>query len=138
MRGGKYQMKDVGLPNLKPEREIFYMEFDAWGRSSRSCDGWGLCNFRACFLCCVDDNGYKIDCETKTEMVRTGWIYLTGQTGYFSIELDPSNPEEQAAIDDQSTLYVDYDIYTNDLKIHSGEYAYDSSLGGYNVDVTLQ
>jgi len=122
---------------------LYHAAWDEWGRASRNCNGWGLCNFVDCSFCCIDDvTGEQVDCLTGNSPDENTAIVLIEeghQSGTLTIRLDSSNPIQQAAISNQKTLEIDQDLTGQYFTVLSGSYAFDSSIGdngGYAVDVS--
>jgi hypothetical protein len=121
--------------------KIVYATWDGWGRISQECDGWDLCNFDICALCCVDDLGNIIDCENETEKLRAAEIITDSSTGIgvMVIKLKTSDTEQNNAINNTLTLSIDADIISDGYRIQAGQYGFDPNIGdhgGYELPVT--
>ncbi|PYE78632.1 hypothetical protein DFQ11_1255 [Winogradskyella epiphytica] len=121
--------------------KVYFATWDEWGRSSKDCKGWGLCNYTSCWFCCIDENEDIVDCNTSQSVDNSGTITINPITnlGHLVIELNPSVTIQNDAIVNQKTFYIDNDIITTDAIVHKGDYSFDSSIGlfgGYSIDVT--
>ena len=118
--------------SAQSKKYIYYADGDGWGRESSDCNGWGLCKFRDCWFCEVEE----LD-------VHVGTIEFDDETneGFLIIKLDPSEAIQDSAIANQWTFYVDQDIYNPNSTLHKGAYAFDStvgSYGGYRIPITIK
>ncbi len=127
---------------LEPVREFYviYMDWDGWGRTSRDCRGFGLCNFTSCTFCCIE-NGVIVSCNNSNRIPNSGVANIDKKTnkGFLTIKLDPIFSDQKDAISNRETLHIDIDLTKDGFTLHKGEYAFDSSMGkhgGYNVKVT--
>jgi hypothetical protein len=112
---------------------VYYIEWDGeWGRTSKDCQGWGLCNFKSCWFCC-ELNGCIIDCSSNEKMYGAGIVEINPKdnTGFLIIQLSPDNEAEKKAISNNEILYVDEDIVNCDVTLLKGEYSFDKSIGKY-------
>lgn len=122
----------------KPSYHLFYATWKAWGRKAKGCDGWGLCDFKACFSCTVDE------AKETSRYVAPGQVNTETNKGNLTINLDPSDSASYQAITTQSPLYVDDDIISDDsnnVVIKAGIYPFNPSIGengGYVLDVEIQ
>ena len=119
---------------------IFFAEWDEWGRSSRNCAGWGLCNYRDCWFCCTDERDNIVSCNDNVRIVNSGKALIDSDTneGFLYIKLDPDVAEQADAITDQLILYIDDDIVGENFTARKGEYLFNSeigSFGGYMIPV---
>jgi hypothetical protein len=117
-----------------------YITWASFGRELLACLGFGLCHFDACFNCCTE-NGNIVECPTSIPQMRAGIIRIEdGQSeGILTIKLNPNDPEQENAINNTLTLYVDEDIDNDGYIIHEGQYSYDPNVGndgGYILNVT--
>lgn len=107
--------------------------WDEWGRASRNCDGWGLCNAQ-----------WFPPCEESGAITYSGFATtleqdLNNQKHYIEILLD----QPTSLAPDTLTLFVDNPIilYTasymgHDHTFQQGSYSFDESLGdfgGYKI-----
>ncbi len=111
---------------------IFYATWEEWGRASRNCAGWGLCNFESCWTCEIADR----------PGVHTGKVVYNDETGKgtLSIELDQSEEIQIEAITWELPFTVDKDIVNDNVTVRKGIYKFDSKVGpygGYLVDVLV-
>lgn len=107
---------------------LVYVDWSEWGRTSRDCAGWGLCNFNSCTFCCIDENtGNIVSCNQQNRFPRSCKIVLYEDNigGYLEIRLDKSLQEENNAIINKLTLFIDNDIINDGIKLHKGEYKFD-------------
>lgn len=134
-----------GESNMRQPQELtprfFNVAWDEWGRASNDCDGWGLCNFSACFGCCFDEWDRQVDCETGQVLRMGGEIAIdtTTNLGYMTIKLDTSYDVQKDAIDNQWNFYIDEDIIEDDITLIKGVYPYDSGIGpngGYEINAS--
>ena len=118
--------------SAKKEYHIYFADWDEWGRSSKSCNGWGLCNFRDCWSCCVDE-GVILNCNEKTVNYNSGKVVLDSETkqGFLIIELNINNNIQKQAIINKEILSLDNDLTSTKTILHKGEYVFDSSIGKY-------
>jgi hypothetical protein len=119
---------------------IVFADWDEWGRTSKECASWGLCNFRSCTFCCVQE-GTIVDCPTKSRMPNSGTIKIDTLTnkGFLYIELDPLFDIQKLAIDKKEIFYIDDDLSNKEFIIKKGQYPFNSSIGkygGYKIDAT--
>lgn len=133
--------------SAKREKEkrfhIFYADWDQWGRTSRNCKGFGLCNFTSCWFCCTDEMDNIVPCGEQDEVLTPNAHRIKidddTKTGFLYIELDINDPVQRAAIHDGSLFYVDEDLTDENFKVHKGIYSIDKSVGshgGYKIPVT--
>lgn len=120
---------------------VYYANWDGWGRISRNCHGWGLCNFQDCWFCCTDNAGNIIDCPKEELIANGGTIYIPVESneGFMEIKLNPDYSEQQDAITNELTLYLDNDIIGENFILRQGEYEFTSTIGqygGYSILVT--
>lgn len=112
------------------KKVIFYASWDEWGRASKGCDGWGLCNFQSCWFC-----------EPLAKNVGTVEVDATTLDGYLYIALDPSDATQAAAIKARETFYVDQDINNPNATVYKGAYSFDPAIGnygGYQLNITVK
>jgi hypothetical protein len=103
---------------------IVYVGWDEWGRASRECASWGLCNFSHCWFCFRNSNLNHVN-------YAYGYINKNDNKGFLEIELKPEFEIQTSAILNKSTFYVDKDIIKDNFKVVKGEYAYDAKVGDY-------
>lgn len=123
------------------EFHLAYADWDGWGRTSKQCHGFGLCNFTGCTFCCVE-NGVIVNCKDKKVMPKSGLIKIDVATnnGFMTIKLNPQFPDENDAIKNKETLYIDENLTNDDITLYKGNYAFDSSIGlygGYIVQASM-
>ncbi|MBK9107412.1 MAG: hypothetical protein IPM92_03270 [Saprospiraceae bacterium] len=119
---------------LQKRWKIYHVEWDEWGRKSRNCGSWGLCNFRDCWFC--------------DPQPLVGDLNLNDTTGIgiLTIELNSAYNGQDSAIINQWNLYVDEDIINptliiqefDTIKMKAGVYQFLSNIGsqgGYTVDI---
>lgn len=112
----------------------FIMTWTTWGRTSKNCDGNGLCNFEVvCWWCCTDANGNVVPCRSQSTSVNSaiGRIYDDTNTGYLTIKLDPIDSYHLNLITNRQSLFIDEDLENSDLVLLEGEYLFDENIGGY-------
>jgi hypothetical protein len=133
-------LKNSPDPNISGH--VFLADWDEWGRASKDCGGWGLCNLRSCTFCCVDENTGKIvDCPSKEAKANVGSISMNNETGIgkLIIKLNPNYVDQLEAIQQEKVLYIDNNISINDdFTAIAGEYVYNGEIGtdgGYSVVV---
>jgi hypothetical protein len=120
---------------------IYYSTWTEWGRKSKNCAGWGLCNFSDCWFCCTDGNGNVIDCPKDELIANSGIIYIPegANSGFMEIKLKPAYEDQSNAIQNQLTLDIDEDIIGERFVLHQGGYLFNSTIGmhgGYRVLVS--
>jgi|GEM_PF-6502143 hypothetical protein len=117
----------VSNSNATNKYYIFYAEFD-WGRDSKDCESWGICNYYDCWFCDVPS------ANTATIVINDD-----NKKGDFIIKLDPSVNIQNEAIINKKELYVDNDIITKLTTLHKGVYQFDNTIGnygGYKLNIT--
>lgn len=123
-------IKDKSKSIIAKKIEIIHVTWDGeWGRTSKECQGFGLCHFTVCLFCEPKGNSSKIEInnETNEEIMY--------------IELKQDGSKQSEAITDREILYVDEDMMSENVILHKGAYIFDSSIGdygGYRVNVTLK
>jgi hypothetical protein len=110
---------------------IYHASWDEWGRTSKGCKGWGLCNFSDCW-----------GCDPNAAEINTGVVIVNNQTGvgFMYIELNPAHSMEAAAIQQHSVFYVDQDIVNPNSILHHGAFSFQQSIGnygGYRIPITV-
>lgn len=116
--------------SLTAKKVIFYASWDEWGRSSKNCAGWGLCNFYSCWFC--EPKGKYSGKVEVDDVTKDGTLF---------IELNPTESIQNTAITEQSPFYIDNDIINENAILHKGEYQFDNTIGeygGYKVNITMQ
>lgn len=126
------------IPEKKVRFHIYYADWDEWGRASKDCGGWGLCNYVDCWFCC-EDEGVIVDCESGQKMGSSGKIKINEATksGYLYIELDPTVQIENDAIVNQKDFFIDNDIVNTKTTLIKGVYKFDLGIGnsgGYKIN----
>lgn len=128
----------------KKEFHIHYATWDEWGRASKKCKRWGLCNYEGCWFCCTE-NGVIVDCDDNSsqqnEIQNAAKIIINKETneGFFIIELNPLIEIENTAIINEKIFYIDEDIIKENTILHQGEYSFDKNVGkygGYKLNIT--
>jgi len=112
---------------------VFFIEWDGeWGRTSKGCKGFGLCNFDSCWFCCEQD-GCIIKCPSIEKMYGAGIVDINPKdnTGFLTIKLNPENKIENTAINNKEILYIDEDIVNCGITLFKGEYVFDKQIGTY-------
>lgn len=124
------------------QRHIFYVAWERNGRTKYNCDKFGMCNVVACAFCCTE-NGEIVPCDhtsNSQKIYNTGTVSIdvvTG-TGELTYKLNPNDAQQNDAIINQKTYYIDQDFYVENVKVLEGEYLYDANVGehgGYIVPV---
>lgn len=113
------------------KKVIYYAEWESFGRTSRQCDGFGLCYFWDCWFCEVNMARRQATVEFDDETMR----------GYLILPLDANRFEDIYAIQNKETLYVDSDIDNPNSVLHAGAYSYDPTVGvsgGYKITITIK
>lgn len=124
----------------KKEFHIHHAEWDGWGRTSRNCDGFGLCHYSDCWFCCTE-NEVVVNCNDKKRIPNAGEITIFDETktGYLTIKLDPTDSIHLDAINNAKILYIDENISSEKTILHKGEYLFDASIGkhgGYKISAS--
>lgn len=120
----KQQFSNVKSENnksLTSKKYIYHATWDAWGRTSQGCKGFGLCHFQSCWFCEVGGNKNSGEIEID-ESTKQGYLY---------IKLDPSDKVQDRAIIEKFVLYIDNDLFNNDVTLYKGNYIFDSKIGNY-------
>lgn len=140
--------KNEGDPNkdsFKPKvitYYFYYTTWDGWGRTSMSCDGFGLCHFMDCWNCCIDEaTGNVVDCPTETNLSKAGLLKFEQGSidGIMEIRLQPTDDESLNAIENQLPLYVDQDLVGTYFTIKAGVYQFNPNMGshgGYTLNAS--
>lgn len=125
------QQSNSDITNKK-EFHIHFANWDGWGRTSRECDGFGLCHYDDCWFCCTE-NDVVVNCNEGNRISNSGEITIFDDTklGYLTIKLDPNDSEHLAAINNREILYIDNNISSVKTTLHKGEYEFDPSVGEY-------
>jgi hypothetical protein len=124
------KMSKSEMQTTARKKVIFDAAWDGWGRTSRNCDGWGLCNFQSCW-----------NCEPFGKYSGTIEVDDVTKEGYLYVSLDPSEEIQNKAIQNKEIFYVDKDLEDKNATVHKGEYKFDSSIGkngGYKISVTAK
>jgi len=125
---------------LNPRWRIYHAEWDEWGRKSKNCGSWGLCNFHDCWFCDPYLQG-----RGEIQLEETPLGQPTG-IGLLYIELDTLIAVQNSAIINQDTLFIDEDITIlsevitefDTITAKSGFYLFQTNIGpsgGYVVDL---
>ncbi len=133
-----------GFAQNQPVKEfhIIYADWDGWGRTSRDCKGFGLCKFTSCTFCCTEGD-VIVSCNDNQKVPNSGVIKIDEKTnqGFLTIRLDISIKEQNDAVKNKETLYLDEDLISENIILYKGEYNFDPSLGndgGYIVRASLK
>lgn len=133
----KEAQQEANVGFRKKRKHIFYVAWDGNGRTKHDCDKFGMCNVIACAFCCTE-NGEIVPCDDSNtnnnqNIYNTGIISMDLATGIgdLTYKLNPNDPQQNDAINNQWTYYVDEDFYVENVKILAGEYLYDASVGEY-------
>lgn len=126
----------------KKEFHLVYADWTEWGRTSRGCKGFGLCNFQSCSFCCTEGD-VIVSCEDRKRVPNSGIIKIDKETkqGFLTISLDVAIPEQNQAISKKETLYLDSDLISETIILYKGEYKFDQTVGkygGYLVKAALK
>lgn len=133
------------LSRSSPVRlQIIYITWDEWGRASKDCKSWGLCNYTSCSFCCLDENDKIVPCpksdkDLENKIAGSVEIDLDTNQGFLYIELDNSKTDQNDAILNEKDFFIDNDISNDGVTLHQGVYNYDSSIGlrgGYKVNAS--
>lgn len=119
---------------------IHFASWDEWGRTSKECKGWGLCNYEDCWFCCTE-NDVVVSCNDDMKLVNGGEIivYDETKTGHLIIKLDPTKTDQLEAINNKSVLYLDSDISSAKTTLHKGKYLFNEGIGkhgGYLINAS--
>lgn len=121
----------VETSTIKPQAKkyIYYATWSEWGRTSKNCAGWGLCEFSDCWFCEGSKYSGQVIFDSETKQ------------GHLIIKLDPSEQIQNTAIQQQSPFFIDEDINNTNSILHKGEYLFDSKIGtygGYKLNITIK
>lgn len=121
---------------------VIYADWSKWGRTSKKCTGFGLCNFRSCTFCCTQE-GVVVSCNDKKKVPNSGIISIDKETnlGFLIIKLDNTVAEQNEAIKTDATLYIDTDLTSETITLAKGEYKFDKTIGksgGYTIPASLK
>lgn len=130
--------QETNVSFREKEKHIFYVAWDRNGRTKHDCDKFGMCNVVACAFCCTE-NGEIVPCDDSNSNSNSQNIYNTGTIsvdvatglGNLTYKLNPNDAQQNDAINNQWTYYIDEDFYIDNVKILEGEYPYDASVGEY-------
>lgn len=116
----------------KKEFHIILANWDGWGRTSKDCRGFGLCNFTSCTFCCTE-NDVIVNCNDKQIIPNAGIISMDPETkeGFLTITLSPVNETQRQAIEQKLALYLDTDLTSDTITLVKARYAFDPSVGKY-------
>lgn len=117
---------------------IYFIDWDQWGRTSRNCDGFGLCHFRDCWFCCLE-NDFIVNCNEGNKIDNAGElkIYKNSKKGFLTIKLNPQNKEHLKAITNREVLYIDENISNSKTTLIKGAYNFNPTVGkhgGYIIN----
>tara|TARA_R110001583_G_scaffold153501_1_gene305228 strand:- start:1215 stop:1763 length:549 start_codon:yes stop_codon:yes gene_type:complete len=119
-------------PSAKTQRDALIVEWDEWGRKSRNCGGWGLCN--ANWFPSANKQAQK---SSTTNGSKTILEYDSSIEKYFIDILladivPPEIPIEALTlkIDENFELNVE-DAISKNLIFNKGDYLFNTALGEY-------
>ncbi|MFC6269599.1 hypothetical protein [Frigoriflavimonas asaccharolytica] len=124
------KIESTNTDDALARKVIFQASWDEWGRTSKQCNGWGLCNFHSCWFC---ESTGKYSGKVEVDSVT--------KEGYLFVVLDPNDLVQNDAIIGNSVFYVDNDIDNSIATLHQGAYNFDSSIGefgGYKIAITVK
>lgn len=134
----------LGFGQTAPVKEfhMLYVDWDSWGRTSRGCKGFGLCNFQSCTFCCTQGD-VIVSCKDKKRLPNSGIVKIDKETklGFLIIALDANIQEQNDIIAKKEVLSLDKDLVSDNIILYKGDYKFDSSVGnsgGYNVKAGLK
>jgi hypothetical protein len=124
-----------GTPQDSLTADYIVVEWDEWGRGSKHCAGWGLCNAN------WFPSGQRLSSNTSKKSNITGAATLLRYDKkkskyYIDILLAKTAPSDipldalALKIDSDFNLDVKKAISRN-LTFHQGKYSFDSSLGNF-------
>jgi hypothetical protein len=124
------------------EFHVIFADWTEWGRTSKNCKGFGLCNFQSCTFCCTE-NGVIVECNNKNRVPNSGVIEIDKVTneGFLTISLDVAFKEQNDAVKNTETLYLDEDLHSGNITLYKGEYKFNNSVGrygGYLIKASLK
>jgi len=119
--------------NKAPTPHIYYATWDEFGRASKDCKGWGLCNFNDCWFCCTDEMENIVDCEFQSIIMNSALIIIDEESnsGSFIFKLNPKDSIQNVAIKEGLTFYIDDDIKSESFVLYKGEYLFNKHVGNY-------
>ncbi len=128
-------VSDYSTFNLNENHKwcLYYCEWDEWGRASRDCKGWGLCNFYDCWNCNIDNKNGKYQGKVLFDDIT--------REGFLIIELDILDDIQKYAIENNEIFSIDEDINNPNSILHKGQYQFDSTIGlhgGYKINITIK
>lgn len=133
-------------PTLKAKKKLIIVSWSEWGRKSKNCGGWGLCE--ANWFYCVDEDDQEVPCKDESKSAKSTQNkglsvilqYNTLKEKYY-IEMLLSEPTDIPI--NFLSLKIDYsfDIKTKgaigkNLTFRKGDYRFNTGLGefgGYRV-----
>lgn len=117
------------------KKKFWIVAFDEWGRKSKNCGGWGLCDAKWFF--CTNEDDQEVPCENNRPSIGYSTLLeLDSVINKYYVDIllgEPTDiPEEDL------TFYIDesFDIDTEiaigkDLIFPKNVYLFDYSLGDY-------
>jgi hypothetical protein len=105
----------------EPRKRLYCATWDEWGRKSKKCGGWGLCNFKDCWFCTCDQ------ADKKALVVYDDNLQRFNMT----IELAQTDSQQIAAISSNSPLIIDEDIISDNLVVKKGSYPFKQKVGSF-------
>ncbi|GAB5558201.1 MAG: hypothetical protein SchgKO_24140 [Schleiferiaceae bacterium] len=124
---------------------IYHATWSEWGRTSRNCESWGLCDFSDCWFCCFDDWGNRVECESSQSIPNSKVGVVTVNTltgiGEMIVKLDPTKSDEYQAITSAESLIIDQNLQGSNYTLVAGTYSFNPNIGmsgGYVVSVIIE
>nr|WP_317632408.1 hypothetical protein [uncultured Flavobacterium sp.] len=128
---------DKPQPGVPVKHHFILIDFDGFGRTSKDCKGFGLCNFESCTNCCTDAYGTIVSCKTGEKQNDASFVFLDAfDKGYLLLELNLENKKHLEILKHKETLFVDEDLIRDGIVLKKGEYTFDKSIGdngGYTI-----
>ncbi|UMY64515.1 MULTISPECIES: hypothetical protein [unclassified Flavobacterium] len=136
--GGDLTLARGGRDYVSPSTgKLVIVNWEEWGRHSKQCRGWGLCNARWFYL--------EPDNPQQTNRGYSTPLQFDGETGEFYLEIllaeDSTIPNDEIPdlkIDSDIPLETALEI-GRDLTFKQGSYSFDPDLGEFGgIHITLE
>jgi hypothetical protein len=128
----RLKFKKISDEEITAKGTIVRIEWDEWGRSSRNCDGWGLCNYTVTWFPENKSTG------TPNDYNYSFPINYDASKNQFYLEMLLEEPvpidlplENHPLKVDEIMILNTKDVFDKDLIIMNGEYFFNSQLGEF-------
>ena len=115
---------------LPGEPGFWYVTWDEWGRKSKDCGSWGLCNFRAEYVL------YDTLFDKSTSCIKHySQVYSQDKSLYY-FDIPYDSQYDNLVENTSKTFYIDEDIYDINngyiFRIPEGEYSLMTDISSKN------